>query len=163
MRAPVLLATASLLAMAGCQATNSRLVTKLNTDAAIASNIPMNPLNWRVITSGVDRKNSTMFTVFGNAAAVQYARTNAGLDYPAGSAIALATWHQQEDSRWFGAKIPARVMSVEFVDVRRPLNDGPSSLYRVYEGSPLKETTDSKRQTEQRAAYILSLRAAVMP
>ncbi len=113
-----LLLTASLIALAGCSATNSRVVTKLNTDAALAGNIPIDPLNWRVITSGVDRNNSTMFTVLGNDAAVQYARTNGALDYPAGSAIALATWHQQEDSRWFGAKIPARVMSVEFVDVR---------------------------------------------
>jgi hypothetical protein len=163
MKLPVLLATGSLFALAGCSATNSRLVSKLNTDAAIVGNIPVNPLNWRVITSGVDRDNSTMFTVFGNDTAVQYARTNGGLDYPAGSAIALTTWHQQEDSRWFGANIPARVMSVEFVDFSPPVDGGPSHVYRAYEGSPLKEAISSQTQAERRAAYILSLRAAVMP
>jgi hypothetical protein len=61
----------------------------------IAGNIAVNQLNWGVITSGVDRKSST----FGNDAAVRYARNNVRQYYPADSAIAVATWHQQEDCR----------------------------------------------------------------
>lgn len=163
MRSSCLFATASLIALGGCSTTNSRVVTKLNADATLAGNMPVAPLQWRVITSGVDRHNSTMFTVFGNDAAVQYSRNNTGQDYPAGSAVALATWHQQEDIRWFGGKIPARAISVEFVSVKPSVNRASSQLYRAYEGSPLSETTTSNSQAERRAAYILSLRAAVMP
>jgi len=104
-----------------------------------------------------------MFTVFGNDEAVEYSRTKTAHDYPAGSVVALATWHQQEDSRWFGGKISARVMSVEFVDVRSSLDGQPSHLYRAYEGSPLKEIRTSRSQSDQRVVYLLSLRAAVMP
>jgi len=138
-------------------------VAEAGSATALAGKVPFDPLKWRIITSGVDRRNSTMFTVFGNDAAVEYSRINTAQKYPAGSVIALATWHQQEDSRWSGAKIAARVMSVEFVDVRSALDSQPSHLYRAYEGSPLKEITTSKSQSDQRAAYLLSLRAAVMP
>jgi hypothetical protein len=99
-----------------------------------------------------------MFTLFGNEAAIQCSRTSMAQNYPDGSMLALVTWQQQEDSRWFGGKIPAQVKSVEFVDVRRP-----SNVYRVYDGDPLKETASLKSQADTRAAYLLSLRAAVMP
>jgi hypothetical protein len=158
MRIQLLLATALLVALAGCSTTNSRLVTCLNRDAAIVGNIPVNPLNWAVITSGVDRKNSIMFTVFGNDVAVEYARTTAGQDYPAGSAIALSAWHQQQDSRWFGGKIPARVISIEFLTFTPAGDGGTSRRYRAYKDFPLRETRSSKSQAEPRAAYILSLR-----
>ncbi|MGA7237229.1 MAG: hypothetical protein WBY44_16205 [Bryobacteraceae bacterium] len=37
--------------------------------------------------------------------------------YPIGAVLALVTWTKQEDDRWFGARIPAEVKSVEFVGV----------------------------------------------
>jgi len=157
------LGTALVLALAGCSPTNSRVVTRFNADAALISNIPVDPLHWPVITSGVDPRNSTMFTVFGNDAAIRYARTNTARDYPEGSVLALTTWHQQEDSRWFGARIPARVMSVEFVEVGVAADGMPSTLYRAYEGSPLKDTASIESLSDRRTKYILSLRAAVMP
>jgi hypothetical protein len=109
--------------------------------APLADSLPVNPLQWRVITSGVDPHDSTMFTLFGKEG---------------GSALALVTWRQQEDSRWFGARIPAQVLSVELLD-------RPSNVYRVFKGSPLKETTDLKSRDAGRAAYLVSMRAAVMP
>ncbi len=163
MRISCFLGTVSVLALAGCSATNSRVVTRLNADAALAGNIPNDPMQWRVITSGVDPGNSTMFTLFGNDAAVRYARTNTARAYPESSALALATWHQQEDSRWFGGKIPAQVTSVEFVEIGVPASGMLSTLYRAYKGSPLQESAIPKTEAEQRTTYILSLRAAVMP
>ena len=157
------LGTALVLALAGCSAANSRVVTRFNADAALIGNLPVDPLDWPVITSGVDPRNSTMFTVFGNDTAVRYSRTNIARDYPRGSVLALTTWHQQEDSRWFGAWIPARVMAVEFVEVGAAADGMPSTTYRAYEGSPLKETASVEGLSDRRTKYILSLRAAVMP
>jgi hypothetical protein len=46
-------------------------------------------------------------------------------------------------------------MSLEFVDVKPTGN-----RYQIYEGSPVRETTSLKSRMNQRAAYIVSLRAA---
>ena len=104
-----------------------------------------------------------MSTLYGNDIAVQYARSNSQQDHPAGSVISLVTWTQRDDSRWFGAKIPSQVKSVEFVNVIEASNDQPSYSYESYTGSPLTRTSISDgRSFGSRAAYLLSRRAAVM-
>jgi hypothetical protein len=155
--------SAALLILAGCSAPNARVVTTVNRDAALTGDISIDPLQWRVITSGVDPTNSTMYTLFGNDIAVQYARTSTERNYPAGSVLSLATWHQQEDSRWFGGKIPARPKSVEFVEVLVSNNGRRSYSYRAFEGSPLKQTINLEGPPDGRVTYLLSQRAAVMP
>jgi hypothetical protein len=155
--------TGSILLLTGCSPANFRVMTRLNERAALTGNLPADPLRWRVITAGVDPRAATMFTLFGNEPAVQRARSSSSQVYPKGSILALATWKQQEDNRWFGGRIPDRLMSVEFVDVQTAANGSPLNLYRVYKGFPLKEATDLKNQADQRMAYVLSLRAAVMP
>jgi hypothetical protein len=99
-----------------------------------------------------------MSTLYGNDVAVQYARANAEKMYPAGSVLSVVTWSEQEDPRWFGAKIPQKVGSVEFVTVTGP---GAYS-YQRYEGSPLKRVA-MDATTNERADYLLAQRAAVMP
>ena len=77
--------------------------------------LPQNVLEWRVIATGVNTQDATMFTLFGNDLAVMHSRTNPNQPYPAGSVLSLVTWTQQEDPRWFGAKIPGTLKSVESV------------------------------------------------
>jgi hypothetical protein len=154
----------ALLILAGCSEPNERVMTKLNEGAALAGDLPANPLQWKVITSGTDGQDQTMWTLFGNDVAVQYARTNPGHQYPAGSVLSRVTWTQQEDGRWFGGKIPAQPKSVEFVTVRTAGNGRLSYLYQDYEGSPLKERSTYDGPTpDGRAADMVSQRAAVMP
>ena len=122
--------------------------------------LPSNPLQGKVITSWVDKKDSTMSTLFGNDVAWQYARTNAEMQYPAGSVLSVVTWGEQEDPRWFGGSIPQRAKVVEFVTVTSP---GTYS-YQRYEGSPLKKVASVEGNDPRgRAAYLLEQRAAVMP
>jgi hypothetical protein len=146
-----------ILLLIACSAPNARVATTLNLDAALQGDLPVNPLQWSVITSGVDPSSATMYTLFGNDTAVQYARTNGERNYPAGSVLSLVTWQSQEDSRWFGARIPSRPKSVEIVTIQS------SYSYKVYEGSPLKESKSLASMADGRRAYILSQRAAVMP
>jgi hypothetical protein len=144
------------LILAGCSSENPRVVTRVNQDAALTGDLIANPLGDKVITTWIDPRNSTMSTLFGNDVAVENSRG----EYPAGSMLALVTWTQQEDPRWFGAKIPAKPQSVEFVVV----GTEPAYSYRKYEGSPLKQvSTDAGTSPNDRAAYLLSQRAAVMP
>ncbi len=99
-----------------------------------------------------------MSTLFGNDVAVQYARTNGAMKYPAGAVLSVVTWGQQEDPRWFGGNIPKAPRSVEFVTV------GSTYSYQRYEGSPLKKVaSEDGAAPNDRAAYLLAQRAAVMP
>jgi hypothetical protein len=72
-------------------------------------------LKWNVITTMADKKHKTMSTLYGNDIAYQYAHTRKGTDYPANAQLKLVTWDQQEDDRWFGANIPAKIKSIEVV------------------------------------------------
>jgi hypothetical protein len=153
-----------LIGLTGCSEPNARVMTKLNRGAALSGNLPSDPLKWEVITSAVNHQNATMYTVFGNDQAVQYARTHAQHDYPAGSVVSLVTWNQQEDPRWFGGRIPLSVNSVEFLSVNAGVDGRPIYRYEKYDGTPLKKAlSEETAQAAGRAAYLLSQRAAVMP
>ncbi len=151
----------------GCAGQNPRIATKRNDTASLTGDLPTNPLEWKVITSSVDKQNSTMSTLFGNDIAIQYARTNAKHDYPAGSILSLVTWTQQEDPRWFGGNIPSAPKSVEFVTVATSPDHKPTYTYESYSGVPLKKITTENNPDnlapDSRAAYLLAQRAAVMP
>lgn len=136
-----------LLGILGCSRQNLRVATRLNQDAALTGDLPVNPLQWKIITSAIDPGSATMYTVFGNDQAVEYARTHVQQNYPTGSVLSLVTWNQQEDPRWFGGKIPKTPRSVEFVTVESGANQQPAYLYEDYEGIPLK-----KISSEQQAA-----------
>jgi hypothetical protein len=163
-RAACLLGFVIAISQFGCSNNSSRVSAALNENASLTGDIPENPLRWKVITSVVDRSDSTMATLLGNDPAVEYARSHSQQDYPGGSVISLATWTEREDPRWFGANIPDRIKSVEFVRVSAQPNEPPSYSYEEYEGSPLtKATGQDPTAVRERTAYILSLRAAVMP
>ncbi len=152
------------LVLAGCTSSNWRVTTRVNeivgfTGGILASG---NPLEWKVITSGVNSKNSTMYTLYGNDLAVQHARTS-DAPYPNNAVLALVTWRQQEDIRWFGANVPSQPDSVEFLSVKLSEEGRSVDDYRLYKGAPLKEVTIPESQTGTSIAHLRSLRAAVMP
>lgn len=152
------------LSVLGCSNRNPSLVPARNTNAELTGDLPFNPLQDRVITSWINREDSTMSTLYGNDIAVQYARTNDQHSYPAGSILSVITWNQQEDPRWFGARIPAKVKSVEYITVKAASDQKPSYSYQDYEGAPLKKTLALDGPTpNDRALWLLSQRAAVMP
>ena len=154
----------ALLSLMGCSEQNPRVATRLNQGAALLGELPSIPLQWKVITSAINKQDSTMYTLFGNDVAVQYARTNSQHEYPDGSMLSLVVWTQQEDSRWFGGRIPAAPKSVEFVSVRVGAGHRPIYSYQGFEGAPLKKVLAQEGSTpNERAVYLLSQRAAVMP
>jgi hypothetical protein len=125
--------------------------------------LPPNSLQWNAITSLIDKRASTMSTLYGNDVAVRYARNTAQHDYLPGSELLLVTWEQREDMHWFGGNIPGRVNAVERVHAAARPDRRPSYSYERYEGSPLIRVSVSEGRSEGRAAFLLSLRAAVMP
>lgn len=163
MRSVQLLCIVLVLGQTGCTERNPRVVTTLNHQAALAS-LSEDPLQWRVVTTGINRQETTMYTLFGNDLAVDHARMSPQGEYPAGAVLALVTWKQQEDIRWFGGKIPGRPLSVEFVWVTAKPDQQPEYRYRIYEGTPLRSiATEEGAQPGRRANFLLLQRAAVMP
>src|SRR5580704_17175492 len=131
--------------------------------ATQSSALPANPLKWRIITSSIDPQASTMSTLYGNDTAVQYARSDSRHDYPPGSQIALVTWTRRDDPRYFGAKIPDHLKSIEFVSVTE-LPGETNITYQKFEGTPLAQTrSDESPNPSPPALALLQLRAAVLP
>jgi hypothetical protein len=120
-----------------------------NLQAAVPAGLPYPVMEWKAITTVVDRGSGTTGTLFGNDAAVSAAR--AGVAYPAGAVLGLVTWQQREDPHWFGARIPGSVVSVEFVEV------GSLTVDREFVGTPWREAAGTS------AAEIQGMRAAVAP
>ena len=133
--------------------------------AAAASILPANPLKWRIITSAIDPQNSTMSTLYGNDIAIPYARANSKHDYPVGSQIALVTWVRRDDPRYFGAKIPDNIKSIEFVTVNAAPDGGALQYaYERFEGNPLAKTqSDISSPPSPSGSALLNQRAAVLP
>jgi hypothetical protein len=162
--AGTLLFSMSLLSLFACSGAKTKISATLNQSASLVGELPANPLQWKVITSAVNHADSTMSTLYGNDLAVKYARANSQHSYPSGSVLSLVTWTQREDERWFGAKIPDRVKSVEFVFVDAAADGRQSYSYREYEGAPPTMVSEQKGfAPNDRAAYLLAQRAAVLP
>ena len=106
-----------------------------------------------------------MSTLYGNDIAIQYARTNSKHDYPSGSQIALVTWTRRDDPRYFGARIPDHIKSIEFVSVNASPDGGaPSYAYQRFEGNPLAKTqSDQSAPPSPSGLALLNQRAAVLP
>jgi hypothetical protein len=102
-----------MLAVCGCSGKKIADSDLYNVQARVGAGLPYPVMEWKAITSVVDRGSETTATLFGNDAAVAAAR--GGEAYPAGAVLGLVTWKQREDPHWFGARIPGQVLSVEFV------------------------------------------------
>jgi Cytochrome P460 len=152
------------LTLSGCSGDEPKISAEFNQGASLVGNLPANPLQWRVISSSIDSAASQTSTLYGNDVAIGYARTNSQHEYPAGAVLALVTWAQAEDRRWFGAKIPAQVKSVEFVTVAEATPGQRSFSYQKFEGTPLRlSSLEQGAVPAGRVAYLLSQRAAVLP
>lgn len=142
----------------------------------------LNPLDWKIITSSVNKKDTTMATLYGNELALKFARFGPDWGYPPGVVMVLVTWKPEADERWFGGKIPGTVLSIERVSFNgtgdgiaqsgkgkvalqnEAGKDSGQISYEKYEGTPLtKSATDNSPAVKNRIAYLAGLRASVMP
>jgi len=78
--------------------------------------------------------------------------------YPTGAVLALLTWSQRDDPHWFGARIPDRPLSVEFVEAGTP-----QPHYRRFSGARLEEDEGATKIAAERASFMLGLPPAQLP
>jgi hypothetical protein len=141
---------ALLVLASGCSRTASKSEA-INEGAAIPAGAPLDPLQWKVITSSVDATHATMSTLFGNDLAIASARAGKP-QYAPGSVLSLVTWAQKEDQHWFGARIPKHFETMEIVKID---SKASATYQRVGAGAAGDD--------DVRKAYILGERASVMP
>lgn len=162
MRRSKLLIMVAVIILGACSTHKLQSSQLINHKASLPE-LPHNPFGWRVISTMVKTQDSITCTLFGNDIAVMHARTNPGQPYPAGSVLSLVTWSQEEHDRWFGAKVPDELKSVEFVAVREAAESKDSYSYDLYAGSPLRRMEVEQSDRESRIHYLLQQRALVMP
>jgi hypothetical protein len=141
----------------GCIQSNE---SYLNEGASILKleDLPENPLLLHPLTSSINPNDSTMATLYGNDLAMGHAQVYKGSDFPAGAVLYQVTWKQKKDSLWFGANIPAKVLSVEQISF-----DGyKNAVYKLYKGDELRES-NRKDVVPDRVDLIISQRMAVSP
>ena len=139
-----------------------------NLAASFPVSLPDHPLSWNAITMYVDPKNRTTATLYGNDAAMQAfnARRVAQVTsptqpaYPDGAVLALITWAQRDDPHWFGARIPATPLSVEFVQISAT---SQTRNYRHFAGTGLTEDHPSTFAAAQRTSFMMGLAPAILP
>ena len=140
-----------------------------NSTAALPATLPYRPLGWRAITMYVDPGMRTTATLYGDERAmhgVALARRAAASvgqtrpAYPPGAVLALVTWAQRDDPHWFGARIPAVPLSVEFVSVAPT---GQMNDYRRFAGAGLIADHPTASTAAARTNVILGLAPAWLP
>jgi hypothetical protein len=155
-----LAAAALLLAATGCSHHRPSERDLYNVDAALPAALPVQPLDWQVITSSVDREHHTMATLFGNDVALRAAWS--GAEYPAGATLSEVTWLQREDEHWFGGRIPQRFLSMEVVKVTSTAEGKPTVTYERF-GPAGQRTSESPDRDTARKQAIVAERPSPMP
>jgi hypothetical protein len=129
-----------------------------NAAAALPASLPYQPLGWGAITMYVDPKTRTTATLYGNDEAIQAVQAARSVPaYSAGAVVALVTWAQRDDPHWFGARIPDRPVSVEFVQP-----GGRQPGYRRFSG-PALSAEEGAANAAERTSFVLGLAPAPLP
>ena len=134
--------------------------------AALPQSLPYQPLRWRPITMYVNPQSRTTAILFGNdkaQEAVRAAHDSGGEvtpHYSSGAVLALLTWQQREDPHWFGARIPDKPLSIEFVTTTSP---GEKTTYSCFQGASLAQNHTNTDWNAERVRLILGLAPAPLP
>jgi len=159
MKALHLLSPAIIFILADCSNPDRSKLAHI--DASLPASFNFNKMNVKVVSSSINERKSTMSTLYGNAIAMQILKNKEANQN--GEVLALVTWKQQEDTHWFGARIPGKLLDVEVIKTTPGKSAGnPDINYQRFEGSKLILNTDTTGRSE-RIRYILAQQPSVMP
>jgi len=159
MKALHLLSPAIILILAGCS--NPDYSKLIHADASLPASFNFNKMDLKVVSSSINETKSTMSTLYGNDIALQTLKNKEANQ--SGEVLALVTWKRQEDSHWFGAWIPGKLLAVEVIKTAPgKAAEGPEISYQRFEGSKLTLNTDTTGRVKS-IRYILEQQPSVMP
>jgi len=131
----------------------------LNQEASFPASFDLTKMGLKVITSSINKKQETMSTLYGNAAALKVASDSTR--HQPGETFALVTWKQKADGHWFGANIPGNLQCVTMLKTTGRVG-AITFNYQKYTGKSLTISADTVGNTAT-TKFILSERASVMP
>lgn len=154
------------LSLMACAPGNPNNTDLYNQSASLPENndLPSNPLDWKVMTTLINKKNKTMSTLYGNDKAFEYAHKDGDAHYPAGAQLAMVTWWQKPDIHWFGANIPGKIQKIQILNFSDNRSGGVRTEYNIYQGDPLM--LHQERDTAliaENINFILGCRIATVP
>lgn len=151
----------AIMLLGSCSSSNAS-TDLVNQEASLPSSFDFNKLGLKVITSSINNKKHTMSTLYGNELALKSAAQGRSKGLQPGEVMALITWNQQEDDRWFGANIPGNLHSLELIKTV-PIKGGKASInYQRFDGDKLTLNPDTVHNQES-IKYIFDQRPSVMP
>jgi hypothetical protein len=159
MKLAYLLFPALILSLSACSG-HKDPQESVNKEASLPASFNFSKLGLKVISSSVNQKNSTMSTLYGNDLALKVAKTGSAVQPD--EVLAMITWKQQEDKRWFGAKIPGQIVSLEMLKTTRGITTESIIDYQRFEGSKLALKKDTAGDAES-INYIFAQKPSVMP
>lgn len=157
------------MCLISCGSDHSSKEDLINTSASLTESLipDMDPLNGRVITTLINKKQKTMSTLYGNEAAFQYANNKSPVDttgYPGGTKLALVTWSQKPDQHWFGANIPGKIQKIQLIEFKETASGNIQPIYNIYYGSPLKLSKEADSAvTAKNLNFIIHLKRSLIP
>lgn len=162
MKTIYLLITGCLLFLCSCTR-RTKPEDNINQQASLPAGFDLNALHLKVLTSFINKKTGTMATLYGNEPAFNNAAKGWQNQQP-GAILALVTWKQQEDQRWYGANIPGELQSAELVKTQAGAGNTITTGYQQFSGPQLAEVTTIDSATkQQRLQFLLAQHPAVMP
>lgn len=132
-----------------------------NREASLPESFEFSKLGLKTISSVINPALGTTSTLYGNDNALKELKSPDSYT-TSEKTLVLVTWQQQEDPRWFGAKIPSDLKLVEVIRTKSSLKDYNNIDYRVYEGRNLGNRK-ANLKNEDRIKFITSIQPAVMP
>jgi len=133
----------------------------INQHASLPSSFNFSGMGLKVITSSINSRKATMSTLYGNGPALERAIAGTAT-HEAGEVYALVTWRQQEDPKWFGARIPGELQTVELIRTARAKGEDMVVSYRKFKGKKLALDPDTLQQ-QARITYIFGQKPSVTP
>ncbi|MDJ1497957.1 hypothetical protein QNI19_33760 [Cytophagaceae bacterium DM2B3-1] len=132
----------------------------INTKASIPETFDIAGKNLKVITTMLNRHDSTTSLLYGNEIAYRSAMQHLKKPSP-GEKFTLVTWKQQSDKHWFGANIPGDLLAVEILEVGN--NQQKTEIhYKKLLGKSLTPVTDTLGASN-RVNFIISQEASLTP
>jgi len=132
----------------------------INTKASIPEHFAISNKKYKVITTFLNRKDSTTSLLYGNEIAYNAAHHHQHSSVP-GEVFILVTWKQQPDAHWFGANIPGELRSIETMTTAGNADTSTIS-YERRTGSALALVSDTTGQNA-RSNFILAQEASIIP
>lgn len=116
-------------------------------------------MNLKTITTFINAQNHTTSTLYGNKEAYESLLNSDSVNNK--KILVLITWKQQDEPKWFGAKIPGSLISIETLKTDTNFKDKRNISYGLLPGG---NSHDGKPdQADKRINDILALQPAVMP